>query len=115
MSRIPALRIAHLEANGSVPAGSSDSVDGWPASVQSVEATIADSRIAARFVGGSTASKGQVLVIRLFGNFETLTTGPPGSHSPTGNVLTAVVNQYTGMTTDADQAQPRHLPSATVL
>src|SRR5689334_4308596 len=67
--RALALRIAHLEANGSVPDGSSSTVGGWPTNVQSVEATIADSRTVARFVGGSTASKGQVLVIRLFGNF----------------------------------------------
>jgi hypothetical protein len=114
-----ALRIAHEEADGNNVGGPAvPSRDSWPAHVDSVSALVSTAEEGAQYVGGSTSAQGEVLIIRLVGEFSMVTTGPPGHGYATGNELTVLVPLNTSEVSDAGierHKRPADLPNSTNL
>lgn len=114
-----ALRIAHEEADGSNVGGPAERKRGlWPDHVDRVSAIVTTAEDGARYVGGSTVAHGDVLVIRLVGQFSLVTTGPPGHGFASGNELTVLVPLNTSEVSDAGvetHQRPADLPNSTNL
>lgn len=124
--RALALRIARTEAWTSQPSSPGLSPPGadpntWPSNVDQVSVIATTHPAAMQFVGGGTANYWtslRVLVIRLFGRFSWVTSGPPGhSDNAIGTVATIVVNATTGQVTDSglEDDQNPELPAASIL
>jgi hypothetical protein len=124
--RTLALHIARTEAWTSQPAAPGVAPPGadpntWPTNVDQVLVILTTHAAAMQFVGGGSAAYEMslpVLVIRMFGRFSWVTSGPPGnSGNAIGTVATIVVNATTGQITDTglEDGQNPALPAASVL